>query len=40
MSYLAMPRTDAQVPAVVLASTVRGVDEDLRAIADEFAANW
>jgi carboxymethylenebutenolidase len=39
MSYLAMPRTDAQVPAVVLASTVRGVDEDVRAIADEFAAN-
>jgi len=39
MSYLAMPRTDGQVPAVVLASTVRGVDEDLRAIADEFAAN-
>jgi len=37
--YLAMPRTDTQVPAVVLASTVRGVDADLRAIADEFAAN-
>ncbi len=34
-----MPQTDAQVPAVVLASTVRGVDADLRAIADEFAAN-
>ena len=37
--YLATPRADAQVPAVVLASTVRGVDADLRAIADEFAAN-
>lgn len=37
--YLATPRTDAPVPAVVLASTVRGVDADLRAIADDFAAN-
>ena len=36
--YIATPGTAAQVPAVVLASTVRGVDEDLRAIADEFAA--
>lgn len=37
--YVATPRTVGRAPAVVLASTVRGVDEDLRAIADEFAAN-
>ncbi len=35
--YLSVPRCDAPVPAVVLASTVRGVDQDLRDIADEFA---
>lgn len=34
-----MPRSTAPVPAVVLASTVRGVDADLRALADEFAAS-
>jgi carboxymethylenebutenolidase len=37
--YLATPRAGALAPAVVLASTVRGVDEDLRTIADEFADN-
>ncbi len=36
--YLAMPEGDARVPAVVLASAVHGVDADMRAIADEFAA--
>ena len=36
--YLAMPKTDAPVPAVVLASAVHGVDGDICAIADEFAA--
>ncbi len=36
--YLAMPKTDAAVPAMVLASAVHGVDADIRAIADEFAA--
>src|SRR5260221_2905617 len=35
--YLATPRTDAKVPAVVLASAIHGVDGDVRAIADEFA---
>ena len=34
-----MPRCHAPVAAVVLASTVRGVDDDLRAIADEFAGH-
>jgi carboxymethylenebutenolidase len=36
--YLAVPKTDAAVPAMVLASAVHGVDADIRAIADEFAA--
>jgi carboxymethylenebutenolidase len=36
--YLAGPKTDAAVPAMVLASAVHGVDADIRAIADEFAA--
>src|SRR6204780_6006561 len=36
--YLAVPKTDATVPAMVLASAVHGVDADIRAIADEFAA--
>jgi carboxymethylenebutenolidase len=33
------PKTDATMPAIVLASAVHGVDTDIRAIADEFAAN-
>lgn len=37
--YLAVPGGAVPAPAVVLASTVRGVDADLRAIADEFAAH-
>jgi carboxymethylenebutenolidase len=36
--YLAVPKTDSPVPAMVLASAIHGVDADLRAIADEFAA--
>jgi carboxymethylenebutenolidase len=37
--YLAVPKTDPAVPAMVLASAVHGVDADIRAIADEFAAD-
>jgi carboxymethylenebutenolidase len=37
--YLAAPETDGQVPAIVLASAVHGVDADIRAIAEEFAAH-
>ena len=37
--YLAIPDGSAKVPAVVLASAVHGVDEDIRAIADVFAGN-
>lgn len=36
--YLAVPDSDAPVPAVVLASSIYGVDRDLRAIADEFGS--
>jgi carboxymethylenebutenolidase len=36
--YLVAPDGGPSVPAVVLASTVRGVDADLRGIADRFAA--
>jgi carboxymethylenebutenolidase len=36
--YVVTPETELKVPAVVLASSVRGVDSDLRNIADEFAA--
>jgi carboxymethylenebutenolidase len=36
--YLATPAGNEPVPAVVLASAVHGVDTDLRAIADAFAA--
>ena len=36
--YLAVPGGATKVPAVVLASAIHGVDADLRAIADEFAA--
>jgi carboxymethylenebutenolidase len=35
--YIATPSASAKVPAVVLASAVHGVNDDLRAIADEFA---
>jgi carboxymethylenebutenolidase len=37
--YLVTPETDDPVPAIVLASAVHGVDADIRAIADEFAAH-
>lgn len=36
--YLALPEASANVPAVVLASAIHGVDGDIRAIAGEFAA--
>ena len=36
--YLSVPRAAAKVPAMVLASAVHGVNDDLCAIADEFAA--
>jgi len=37
--YLAMPKADGPVPAVVLAGAVHGVDKDLRDLADEFASH-
>ncbi len=37
--YLAVTNTDIPAPAVVIASAVHGVDADIRAIADEFAAS-
>src|SRR5882672_1182191 len=37
--YRVTPRTGAKVPAIVLASAVHGVNEDLREIADEFASH-
>lgn len=37
--YLVMPDTTGKVPAIVLASAVHGVDQDVRALADEFAAH-
>ena len=37
--YFSLPETSGRVPAIVLASAVHGVDADIRAIADEFAAN-
>jgi carboxymethylenebutenolidase len=36
--YVVTPDMKQKVPAIVLASAIHGVDEDLRAIADEFAA--
>jgi carboxymethylenebutenolidase len=36
--YLATPKAATAVPAMVLASAIHGVDADIRAIADEFAA--
>jgi len=36
--YLVTPDATGKVPAMVLASAVHGVDKDIRAIADEFAA--
>jgi carboxymethylenebutenolidase len=37
--YLAAPKSDGPVPAIVLASAVHGVDADVCAMADEFAAD-
>jgi carboxymethylenebutenolidase len=37
--YLVTPDPGGKAPAIVLASAVHGVDEDVRAIADEFAAH-
>ncbi len=37
--YLALPAGSDKVPAVVLASAIHGVDQDIRGIADEFAAH-
>ena len=37
--YLAIPEAAGKVPAIVLASAVHGVDQDIRAIADEFASH-
>ncbi len=36
--YLALPAAAGKTPAIVLANAIVGVDEDLRGIADEFAA--
>jgi len=36
--YLALPQAQEKIPAIVLASAVHGVDQDIRAIADAFAA--
>lgn len=36
--YLATPQSNGRVPAIVLVSAIFGVDEDLRAITDAFAA--
>lgn len=37
--YVSLPETDNPTPAIVLASAIHGVDADIRAIADEFAAH-
>ncbi len=37
--YIATPVSGGKVPAIVLASAVHGVDQDMTAIADEFAAH-
>jgi len=37
--YLAIPEAAGKVPAIVLASAVHGVDQDMRALADEFASH-
>lgn len=37
--YLVTPDGDGKVPAMVLASAVHGVDQDIRALADEFASH-
>ena len=37
--YLSLPAGGGQVPAVVLAAAVHGVDKDIRDLADEFASH-
>jgi carboxymethylenebutenolidase len=37
--YLALPQARQPVPAIVLASAIHGVDEDLQGIANEFAVH-
>jgi carboxymethylenebutenolidase len=37
--YVVTPDGGAKAPAIVLASAIHGVDEDLRAITDEFASH-
>ena len=37
--YLVAPETKNEVPAIVLASAIHGVDKDLRSITDEFASH-
>jgi carboxymethylenebutenolidase len=37
--YLVTPEGGPKVPAIVLASAIHGVDQDLRGIADEFASH-
>jgi carboxymethylenebutenolidase len=37
--YIATPVSSGKVPAIVLASAVHGVDQDMRAIADAFASH-
>jgi carboxymethylenebutenolidase len=37
--YLVTPKAETPMPAIVLASAIHGVDADIRAIADEFAAS-
>ena len=37
--YIATPDTREKVPAIVLASAVHGVDQDVRALTDEFASH-
>jgi carboxymethylenebutenolidase len=36
--YLALPKGDGKAPAIVLASAIMGVDDDMRELGDEFAA--
>jgi carboxymethylenebutenolidase len=37
--YLSLPASQRKVPAIVLACAVHGVDQDIRNLADEFAAH-
>jgi carboxymethylenebutenolidase len=37
--YLVTPDAGGKIPAIVLASAVHGVDQDMRAITDEFASH-